>query len=880
MKKRFLQSLAVIAITIVILWSSLVIITFAFSSKIKLLAISELNKRLNTEVKVNGEIDFSLLSHFPSCTISFGNVVVKETHPQKNDLLNCQKISLLFSIWNLFRSNYVINKIIAENGAISINVDSAGNNNYQIFKTDNSSSAEFNLMLSEAVLKNFLVQYHNESTQQYYSLQTGDTRLQGNFTATKFSLTIRGDAFSNYLRSGNLDFLPQRKIKLNGTIDCDLTKQLYILRGAGFSVNGNEFSISGSITSVEQGNDLQLKISSGVLRLEDIISLLPAEYTKKLSDFSSNGSFDFKCDISGLQSALSSARVNATFKLHDVAISNAKVKQAIQHLNVEGNFTNGDSHNLNTSAIGFNRFDCTIDGNPIKGTFNLNNFKQPFLDVVLNGSIELSKIYPLLHDSSVKSIEGIVNMHQCFFRGSLAQLSSRTTLNKINAGGKFELHDVKIAAAQRTYDQLNGIFVIHDNEIRLSDCAFRARQSDLRFEGEVSNFFPFLYSVFNASQVKQKVGVNAQLVSHHLNWEDLVGNSSAPSDNDDYAIPEIFYWLSGAVSGRVDEFRYQRFSATGIQGNFLFLPDHIYFNNIGFRAENGMVTGSGNLDISNSQHSKLELTTRLDQLDISRLFYEFNDFGQATLTHNHLKGKVTAGISLQSTWDDNRLNKSKLQAIADVSIEDGELNNFEPMLALSTFLKLKELQHIRFSKMENQLEIRNQEILIPAMQIYSSALNVQLSGSHGFNNMIDYELQLNLLKLLTDKFRKQKTNEAVANQSTEGFLNLYLTMTGPAANPVIKYDKKSVKQKIATDLASEKNSLKDALAKEFNLQSASQNEAKDFKPEDNIQYFEFEDSLNNEAERADENRKAESTTKQNQKQAVNDFKNIFKKPPK
>ena len=138
------------------------------------------------------------------------------------------------------------------------------------------------------------------------------------------------------------------------------------------------------------------------------------------------------------------------------------------------------------------------------------------------------------------------------------------------------------------------------------------------------------------------------------------------------------------------------------------------------------------------------------------------------------------------------------------------------MLALAAFAKMNELRNIHFSKMQNQVEIKNERVFIPAMQIFSNALNVQLSGSHGFDNMIDYKVQLNLLRLLTNKFRRADYDVDAADQTTEGFLNLYLSMTGPASNPLIKYDKQAVKKKIATDLAQEKNTLKDALRKEFN----------------------------------------------------------------
>ncbi|HYV95456.1 MAG TPA: AsmA-like C-terminal region-containing protein [Chitinophagales bacterium] len=876
MKKILVRIAAVFGIVILVFWLSLVFVTLFMGSKIKSLAVAELNKQLATEVKVNGPITFSLFSNFPSAAITFNDVVIKETLPEKNDFLSCEKISLLFNIRNLFRKNYVIEKVTAQNGTINVRIDSLGNNNYDIFRKSNNASSDFSVKISQAALQNFLVNYLNEKNQQHYSFQTGDAKLKGDFSASKFSLDIDADAFANFLKSGNMDFLPQRNLKVKGTIDCDLDKQLYSFRNAAVTVNENDFSVNGTVTVLAEGNLLHLKITSDQLRLEQFISLLPKEYSNKLSDFTSTGDFNFSCDIDGVQSASSNPKVTASYQLDDATVSNHHVKQALQHVTLEGNFSNGDKHGFSSSEISITKFKASVEGNPLSGTLLLRDFNHPSLDVMLDGSIQLAQVYPLFEDSSIKSIEGVVVLHQCFYSGDIAQLTS-SNIGKLNAGGKFELRNVKITTSQATYDKVTGAFEIKNNDIAFSNCSFISGESDLRFEGTVSNLFPFLLSSMNDAASKQKVGLNVELTSHQLKWENLVGHSSPSlSSSDNYSIPEIFYRLAGSVSGTIDQFSYERFSASDCHGKFLFLPDKIYFNDLGLKAEKGSITANGSLDISNMKHSKLQMTSQLDHLDITQLFSEFNNFSQTTLTDKNLKGVITASVSLQSTWDDNVLNKDKLHALADVSVENGELNNFDPMRALATFMRMNELRNIRFSKMQNQVEIKNRRVYIPSMQIYSSALNLQLSGSHGFDNMIDYKVQLNLLRLLTDKFRKHTFDEQATDQTTEGFLNLYLTMTGPASDPAIKYDKQAVKKKIATDLAQEKSNLKDVLKKEFNQQETSQQQAKDWKPQEGIQYFEFADSSDVDAE----SEGSQSATIQDQKKAMTDFKDIFKKQPK
>jgi hypothetical protein len=325
--------------------------------------------------------------------------------------------------------------------------------------------------------------------------------------------------------------------------------------------------------------------------------------------------------------------------------------------------------------------------------------------------------------------------------------------------------------------------------------------------------------------------------------------------------------------GHIDQFRYDKFAASAVHGNILFLGNTIYFNDFGLNAAQGTVAVNGKLDISNMKHNKLDLTAKLQKMDITQLFYEFNNFGQNSLTDKNIKGEITTELALQATWDEQVFNKSKLYAVADVSIDNGELNNFEPMMALAKFVKISELKNIRFSKLQNQVEIKNQKIYIPQMKILTNALNLQLQGSHSFENIIDYKIQLNLLKLLTSKFEKSTDDLAEADKTTEGFLNLYLTMTGPAANPIIKYDKSAVKEKIALDLKKEKNELKKVLEQEFYEQEKDQQQIKDWKAPKEIEYMEFEEDT---LPSSDEETDGPSITKENQQKELDNFKNIFK----
>jgi len=149
------------------------------------------------------------------------------------------------------------------------------------------------------------------------------------------------------------------------------------------------------------------------------------------------------------------------------------------------------------------------------------------------------------------------------------------------------------------------------------------------------------------------------------------------------------------------------------------------------------------------------------------------------------------------------------------TIEQGELLKFEPMMALSKYIKGADLQNIKFNTLKNTIEIRNRKIFIPAMEIKSTALEMTASGTHSFDNIVDYKIQLLLSQLVGKKVKQMNTEFGTIEDDGLGRTKLFLSMTGPVSNPKIKYDSKGVEQKIVQEVKVEKQNLKTILNKEF-----------------------------------------------------------------
>ena len=112
------------------------------------------------------------------------------------------------------------------------------------------------------------------------------------------------------------------------------------------------------------------------------------------------------------------------------------------------------------------------------------------------------------------------------------------------------------------------------------------------------------------------------------------------------------------------------------------------------------------------------------------------------------------------------------------------------------------------------------------MDIKSTALNMQVSGVHTFDNLVDYTIQMKLRDLLGKKVKQQNTEFGIVEDDGSGGLNLFLTMKGPLDNPKFAYDRKSVEQKISTSVKEGKNDFIKTIKDEFKGKEKKQEEKK------------------------------------------------------
>jgi len=795
------------------------LIGYFYQDEVKEYVIAELNKQLNTEIIVDGkDIDFTVLQNFPYASVDFKNVKAMEAIQRKNKdtLFSAGKISFQFNVLDVFKKNYRIEKIEIATVTLKLRIDENGNDNYHFWKSSrDTSNTSFAFSLEDIDLNDIQVSFKNQQFKQNIDFLIKNSHLSGKFSDEKYALETNADLFFSFIETENVNYLNKKNVHAELSLTVDNSMPSYKIKNGKIKIEELLFEVFGSL--INKGNEpiVNFGLKGKDMDVKSVLSLVPNKYKGKINDYVSDGIFYFDALIQGVVSEKQMPQITADFGISNADITQVKDDLRLHNVNLKGHYFSGNKNTNESSLLTLIPFSASIDQGKIEGELTLRDIENPSFSGKVKADMNLENLQKFMKLDTIESVNGSL-MVDVLFSGEGRNVSSGNYEN-ITTSGDLKIRNVNFKLKNYTlgFNGFNGEFKFDNNDLAVNTFSGNVASSDFELKGFFRNIIGFLI------KENQNITVDATLTSKNIDLNELLANkeSDAPSGNK-YKL-KFSDLVDVNLNSEIEHLVFRKFDASNIKGLIKLKDKKMVVDPIVLSTMNGKITTTGLIDGSDSTRILITCFSDIDRINITKMFEQFENFGQTAVTYKNLKGVATAKIQFASVLDSElKMDLDKLYAGVDMTIENGELNNVEAMKSLSRFIELKDLENIRFSTLKNQIEVRSQVISIPRMEVKSNAISIVASGTHTFNNMINYKFKLSLNELLSKKAKQaKKENDEFGEVADDGLgrTNIFLSMTGTIDNPVIKYDSKSAIQNVKQDLKVEKQTLKVILKEEFGL---------------------------------------------------------------
>lgn len=790
------------------LFLSLLASAFLFKEKIIGEFIREANKSLSTPVTI-GEMDVSVFANFPHLSIVLQDVYIEDSHEGKYPLLTAAEVSFELSAVQLWRGNYTINGLNITNSEATLKINANGKNNYTIInKKGDGSGGSVTFELNDIQLKNTVVHYNDLTSDQYLTFKSADLEASINSVNDVYAIKAEGDLTTERISVNKNEFLTGKSFRLRGDLSYDDLAKSLVIRPSRLWVRNSEFDVHGSY-HWKESNLIDITTVGKDTDIQTLLSLLTEPVARKFQRYKSKGDVFITARLHGEIGKRVTPAISINFGFNDATVYNPDSRSEITHASMKGSFNSKQILDIEKAVLHLQGINGKLNGAPFTADFRLANFNDPEVKCAFKGLLDASAVMDFYPIEKVNDVRGSL-LADVSFEGRTNLLKKKSTAQGVRTSGTIDLRDIGFSFDSRrlTMNDLSGNMQFNNNDLALSNVSGNLGKSDFVLNGFFKNIVTYL--LFE----NQPVGIEADLRSKFLDIDELLamGFSKPSAEHQPSGKPQYEFDISKNINLNfqcdVGALRYRRFYATKLSGDLLVKNQTAVSRNIRFSSMGGDMTFSGIVDSRNNRAVDVVSNFKLSGIHADSIFYVFENFNQNFIIDKHLKGQAYADVSLEFALSQNlKLYQETLVCDISTSIRNGELNNFEPMKKLNKYLNDEGLSRLRFSDLKNDIHIENKTIYIPEMEVRTNVTSIKVSGTHTFDQRIDYRL---IAPLRNNKHINSVEAKAALEEDGSGQSKLFLKILGTTDNYRVVYDAESVKKKIGSDLKKEVKELKDA----------------------------------------------------------------------
>lgn len=865
MKQRIFQILKWSGIGFIFFFLILLIVAQLYEDKIGELVVKELNKSLKQPITVEN-VDLTLVRTFPDASVILNQVSMPDS--KNGILLNAKTLSLNFGFLSLFQDVIDIESVVVADGSLNILKDKNGKPNYDVLITSDETSnkeTEVQIDLQNATLRNMYAIYEDKQFQQSGILRIESLKLSGAFSNQQFELESTAEIEIEFLNTKDGEILSGRHIAYETVAKVDLDKGEYDLQNTNLYVEANKFTVNGKMITGNDFTDFDVSLKGIDGNLYSVISLLPKKQITALEDFSSRGNFHIESSVKGRLSKTSMPEIDLKFGLKDGYVNSKRLQNELKNVSFEVEVENAKKSSTGKGFVEMTQFVGELLGERLEASLFVEDISNPLIDFRFQGKIPMEAVFGFFGDEEfVQEGSGAMEFKGIILEGYYEDMLSLSKVKNIIANGLITFEDMSLKIKDEKVSLSGGEIFINNNNLQINNLDIEVAQNDLQLKGTFQNLLPVLLKdsttaddiklIFDTEVNSEKIDLDKLLAFVEKVQEQPEERKKEPSRDvtlmekgNVTASPyyEFLKLFDGDFVINVGNFKYDNVKAQGSSGNLTVDNGRVVLQNIqidDFEIDKIVAKDfTGNLafqgkmmiakDVSvETMGGTIKMTSNiyLDEetffdgfiecinLDGYTLFNQLDNFGQDVIVDKNIKGDFDAKIRLKNYWDqDGNVLYDKLYALADLTITDGEIIDFDLFTDFAKFVKIEDLKNVKFTETRNQLEFKDSRLTIPAMFIQNNAVNMTIAGWQDYDLDFDYNIKINAGQTIANKFKRFNPKRKAIKSKRDGWFNIYVHVFGDVNDYDFEYSKKSVEAALETDMNTKFKQIQNDILTEF-----------------------------------------------------------------
>lgn len=722
---------------------------------------TEFSKRVNGELSI-GNIDFSVWKNFPNITIEIQNVIIADSLYHR-PLLKATKIFCAVSLFQLASANPDIARVNISGGILHLFVDSTGFSNAYLLSpkrqpgvNDSSKTHSQPIVIHHIDLEDmqFVSEDYLKNKRFTVTVKTANAAISRDDSLLQ--ITLKEDCLIGGL-GFNLDkgvYLQNATVRAKWQMQFNKTAKVLTIQPSAARINDNDFKIAGEFHFDKDSAYFKLHAVAGNILYRDARMLLTQKIQSKLTLIDVTTPMAVDASLTGKLHNGGDPQVQVTCRAkNSILITPVANFSGCNFTGVYNNHVNATRPPSDpNSVVYFSNFTGNWYSVPLQGdSIHIDNLSDPLLTFGFKTNCGFSQLDDALDLQNISFDSGKAKL-DLGYKGPLTANPSMLA----NISGKLHVENGSITYVPHNlqFTNCNGDVLFSKNNLTIKKitCDYKKNHFEVTGSGnQVANMvvanagkssivFNIFCPSFNVADFEKVFSKKETRKTVH---DEKRGTGNTITGIDDILGKEDIQFNLNANQLTLD-----RFSAQNAKASFLLQQNDWHIQN----ASLNFGGGSFGMDAVIHKADGDFITTgnfSIQNADVRKAFYAFDNFGQDGITYTNLRGILNADASL-----DMKLNSQgaivpgTLEGNVNFSIRNGQLINYAPVIAIQEYaFKNRDLTNIQFAEIKNKLVVKQNEIIIPKMEISSTAMRIFIEGVYGVGVPTDISIQVPLSNL-------------------------------------------------------------------------------------------------------------------------------------
>lgn len=814
---------------LLLLFIGLLSIPFLFKGKIISLIKETANQELNATLDFS-EVDISVFKSFPELYISIDSLTITGKEVFENlELINISRLGLGLDLWSVLGSEIKVREIDLIKPKIHVKVLQDGRANYDIAKSDSSStsaeesSSSFSLKLKKYSIQDGLIIYDDQSMGFLAKIEHFKHEGTGDYTNDIVQLKTVSISDTLTIAYEGVPYLNKVFLKGDCNLELDLAKSIYTFKENEFLLNDLPIYFNGSIglpNETDISMDFQFEAKKS--EFKSVLSLIPAIYAKDFDKVKTAGKFALKGAVKGIYNDTKMPGFDIALKIEDAMFRYPDLPSSVENIQVNLKMTNPDGIEDHT-VIDLQKMHLEMAGNPFDAKILTQTpVSDPKIDGFIKGKIDLSTVQQFMPVTPGESYQGVIES-DITLKGNMSAIE-KEQYDQFYAAGYLKMQqfiyqttDMPRIAIEQAH------FTFSPQALEVLTLNMLAGKSDFSIQGNAKNYLAYylkdepLQAIFSSQS--RYIDANEWLPTDTVASSTNASSTSSESSE----IVEVPKNIDFTFKGSVGELVYEDKHLKNVNGTFILANQEMRFEEMKASFLGGLLAMNGTYNTQIPNQAKVDFSMDIQKFDLPQTFNTFVTVQKLAPIIENSSGAYSMGFSFTSLLKPNmEPDLNSIQGKGKMLTHNILVKNSGVLGKLADQFKMDQFKQISLNNVNISFAIQDGKIeLTPFDFMIGKATNVNVSGYSKVDQSLDFKMNVTV-----------PTSEMQGAQALTGLLgglagavpkavNADVLITGTATDPKVKV---SFKDFITDATATVKDMAKQELDKLKNQAEAKAKE--------------------------------------------------------